>query len=51
MPSNGVCISIGATDVIRFLVILLDLYRNHGAAACIHGAMVWGATRTGDPRN
>jgi hypothetical protein len=35
---------------VRFLVTLLGLFRNHGAAAPIHGAMVCHATRTGDPR-
>jgi hypothetical protein len=40
-----------ATHVIRFLVTLVDLFRNHGAAAPTYGAMVRLATCAGDPRN
>jgi len=34
-----------ASNVIRFLVTLLALFRNHGAAAPSHGAMICRATR------
>ena len=34
-----------ASNVIRFLVTLLALFRNHGAAAPSHGAMICRAAR------
>src|SRR5262249_33492362 len=39
------------SHVLGFLVPLLDLHRDHGAAALVHGAMVCPATRTSHPCN